>query len=115
MSATAVEPKPSVWRPNRLWYGLIAWIAHRIYFGSKGGVEGVGQKQVPKNGATILAPIHLSNLDPPAVASVCPRQLRFMGKHELFKGFFGWAICLLICWRSCRICSGDRALRLLRR
>src|ERR1019366_8096288 len=63
-----------------------------IYFGSKGGVEGVGQKQVPKNGATILAPIHLSNLDPPAVASVCPRQLRFMGKHELFKGFFGWAI-----------------------
>jgi len=48
--------------------------------------------QVPKDGATIIAPVHLSNLDPPAVASVCPRQLRFMAKHELFKGFFGWAI-----------------------
>ena len=92
VSATAIEPKPSVWRPNRLWYGLIAWIAHRVYFSSKGGVEGLGKEHVPVEGATIIAPVHFSNLDPPAVASVCPRQLRFMAKRELFKGLFGWAI-----------------------
>jgi 1-acyl-sn-glycerol-3-phosphate acyltransferase len=92
VSATGIEPKPHVWRPHRLWYGLIAWIAHRLYFGSKGGVEGLGKENVPKDGPTIIAPVHFSNLDPPAVASVCPRQLRFMAKQELFKGFFGWAI-----------------------
>ena len=92
MSTPAVQPATRVWKPNRAWYGLIAWIAHRLYFGSKGGVEGVGLENVPTDGATIIAPIHLSNLDPPAVASVCPRHLRFMAKQELFKGFFGWAI-----------------------
>ncbi|MHB8637027.1 MAG: lysophospholipid acyltransferase family protein [Fimbriimonadaceae bacterium] len=92
MNGTQSEPKASTWRPNRLWYGLVAWIAHRVYFASKGGVEGSGLENVPVMGATIIAPVHFSNLDPPAVASVCPRQLRFMAKQELFKGFFGWAI-----------------------
>ena len=63
-----------------------------MYFASKGGVEGIGKENVPKHGAIIIAPVHFSNLDPPAVASVCPRQLRFMAKQELFKGFFGWGI-----------------------
>jgi 1-acyl-sn-glycerol-3-phosphate acyltransferase len=63
-----------------------------VYFGLKGGIEAIGKENVPKTGAIIIAPVHFSNLDPPAVASVCPRQLRFMAKQELFKGFFGWGI-----------------------
>lgn len=63
-----------------------------MYFRSKGGVHGVGTENIPLDGALIIAPIHLSNLDPPAVASVSPRQLRFMAKQELFKGIFGWGI-----------------------
>jgi len=84
--------KTRVWRPNRFWYGFIDWIAHWLYFGLKGGIEAIGKANVPKRGPVIIAPVHFSNLDPPAVASVCPRQLRFMAKSELFKGFFGWGI-----------------------
>lgn len=92
MSSLSIAQKPRVWRPKRWWYGLIAWGAHRLFFGTKGGIEGIGKANVPKSGGVIIAPVHFSNLDPPAVASVCPRQLRFMAKQELFKGLFGWGI-----------------------
>lgn len=57
-----------------------------------GGVRGIHKERVPKMGPLIVAPIHVSHFDPPAVACGCPRVLRFMAKEELFKGFLGWLI-----------------------
>jgi 1-acyl-sn-glycerol-3-phosphate acyltransferase len=87
-----LTPKPKVWKPIWLWYALIAGIARRVFFASKGGLSIVGKLNVPARGAAIIAPIHLSTLDPPAVASASRRHLRFMAKSELFKGIFGWGI-----------------------
>lgn len=47
--------------------------------------EVIGLENIPKEGAVILCGNHISAYDPIAVASVCKRQLRFMGKQELFK------------------------------
>jgi len=47
-------------------------------------IEAHGREHVPKNGAFILCGNHISAYDPIAVATVAKRQLRFMGKQELF-------------------------------
>ena len=43
-----------------------------------------GADNVPSSGALIVACNHVSYLDPPALGSACPRQLRYMAKAELF-------------------------------
>lgn len=73
----------------RLWYFLILNLA-RAAFWLLGGLRSKGSP--PMQGAIIVAPVHLSHLDPPAVACGCNRMLRFMAKQELFKGPFGWLI-----------------------
>lgn len=54
-------------------------------------VEGV--EHLPKTGAFILAPNHISNIDPPLVhgwaAPAVGQRLRFLAKEVLFKGFAG--------------------------
>lgn len=58
-----------------------------------GGLEVRGKENVPSTGPLIVASIHLSHLDPPLIGSVCPRQVRFMAKEELFKNpVFAWLI-----------------------
>lgn len=44
-----------------------------------------GQENVPATGPVIIAPNHLSNLDPPLIGTVLPRRAYFMGKEELFE------------------------------
>jgi 1-acyl-sn-glycerol-3-phosphate acyltransferase len=44
---------------------------------------------VPRTGPFILAPVHRSNIDTPAVAAVTRRRLRYMGKDSLWK--FRWS------------------------
>jgi len=44
-----------------------------------------GKESVPKKGPFILAANHLSNLDPPLLATVSPRKVGFLAKEELFK------------------------------
>jgi len=39
---------------------------------------------MPKTGGVLVAPVHISHLDPPAVAIGSRRRLRFMAKDELF-------------------------------
>jgi 1-acyl-sn-glycerol-3-phosphate acyltransferase len=73
------------------WYAFILTLAKLLY-GSLGGVRRVGEAHVPRSGAVLIAPVHFSTFDPPAVAIACPRQLRFMAKQELFKGIFGRGI-----------------------
>ncbi|AIE84287.1 lysophospholipid acyltransferase family protein [Fimbriimonas ginsengisoli] len=72
------------------WYAFARWATKTFFYGSKGGLRSVGQENVPLTGPLIVAPNHVSNLDPPAVAcGTKRRQLRFMAKEELFKGFLG--------------------------
>lgn len=44
-----------------------------------------GKENIPKTNEYIIAPNHLSTLDPPMVASVFPRPVAFMAKKELFE------------------------------
>lgn len=82
---------------NDGWYRFVNWLVRTVFFGAiKGGLESIDRPNVPKEGAVIIAPIHLSHLDPPATACAMPhRRLRFMAKEELFKGIFGKIIASL--------------------
>lgn len=72
-----------------LWYHTILNLA-RVAFFFLGGLKCVGRKNVPRKGSVIVAPYHVSHLDPPAVACGTNRPLRFMAKEELFDHkFFG--------------------------
>jgi 1-acyl-sn-glycerol-3-phosphate acyltransferase len=44
-----------------------------------------GAKNVPRHGALIVACNHVSYLDPPLMASFCPRRVSYMAKRELFE------------------------------
>ena len=48
-------------------------------------LEVYGKENIPKNNRYILAPNHLSTLDPPIIAGVFPRPVAFMAKKELFR------------------------------
>lgn len=66
------------------WYKFAAFFVRRIYLGIFGGYELRGVENVPLSGPLLVAPIHLSHIDPPLVGSLSPRQLQFMAKKELF-------------------------------
>jgi 1-acyl-sn-glycerol-3-phosphate acyltransferase len=52
-----------------------------------------GRRNVPMHGPVIIAPNHISYLDPPIVGSAFDRQIFFMAKVELFEvPFLGWLI-----------------------
>lgn len=52
-----------------------------------------GRENMPKDGAVILAANHMSNWDPPFVATFLSRPVSYMAKAELFKNpIFGSAI-----------------------
>lgn len=73
---------------SKAWYFFILSLAKGVFL-LLGGLKGIHKERVPKTGPLIVAPIHVSHFDPPAVACGCPRMLRFMAKEELFKGLFG--------------------------
>jgi 1-acyl-sn-glycerol-3-phosphate acyltransferase len=55
-----------------------------VYFGTHGGIRSVDEQNMPLSGGVLVAPLHISHLDPPAVACGMKRRLRFMAKDELF-------------------------------
>jgi 1-acyl-sn-glycerol-3-phosphate acyltransferase len=56
-------------------------------------VEGYGTEHIPAEGAVLIVANHSSVLDPPIVGGMCPRQLTFLAKAELFRiPGFGWLI-----------------------
>jgi len=74
---------------GNLWYRFIRVLAGVIFQGF-GGFDAVGQENVPITGPLLVAPTHLSFLDPPLVACSMPmRSIGFMAKEELFVGLFG--------------------------
>lgn len=83
---------PSGPRPiNPAWYMCVLRTVRNGFFRLiTGGIRSYGEENLPKTGPVIVAPNHVSNLDPPAVAcGTNRRRFRFMAKEELFKGLFG--------------------------
>jgi 1-acyl-sn-glycerol-3-phosphate acyltransferase len=54
-------------------------------------LEVEGKENIPKGNEYIVAPNHLSTLDPPMIASILPRPVAYMAKKELFENPF-------LCW-----------------
>jgi 1-acyl-sn-glycerol-3-phosphate acyltransferase len=65
-----------------------------VVFRFTGGLKGIDVQNVPATGGAIIAPIHLSHLDPPALAATMRhRRLLAMAKEELWDNkIFGWLI-----------------------
>ncbi len=80
-------------RERDLFYKFVRFKVRWLFFGPLGGLSVVHRGRVPESGPVILAPNHVSFLDPPAVACSSRRHLRFMAQHDLFKSpIFGWLI-----------------------
>ncbi|UCG29819.1 MAG: 1-acyl-sn-glycerol-3-phosphate acyltransferase [candidate division WOR-3 bacterium] len=71
---------------------FLAWIFIYPLFKALTGVQIEGR--VPKKGPVILAPNHVSFLDPPLVGVTAFREIHFLAKPGLFTGskFFAWLI-----------------------
>ncbi len=66
------------------WYAFVRWLVRAAYFNTHGGFRTVNQENMPEKGGILVAPVHISHLDPPAIACGSKRRLRFMAKEELF-------------------------------
>ncbi len=67
------------------WYAFIRWLVKTAYFNTHGGIRAIDEHYVPISGPVLLAPLHVSHLDPPAVACALRRRLSIMAKEELFR------------------------------
>ena len=77
------------WR--HLFQFIITHIGYMIRLKLVYRLEVHGLENVPKDNAYIVAPNHLSTLDPPMIAGIMPRPVAFMAKKELFKNpFMRW-------------------------
>lgn len=65
----------------------------RFVFGIIFRTKVIGAKNIPKEGAFILAANHVSNWDPPFLGTFINRTVNYMGKEELFKNPIMAAIC----------------------
>ena len=77
------------WR--RIFQFIITHICYMVRLKLVYRLEVHGLENVPKDKAYIVAPNHLSTLDPPMIAGIMPRPVAFMAKKELFKNpFMRW-------------------------
>jgi 1-acyl-sn-glycerol-3-phosphate acyltransferase len=65
----------------------ICWLIARIYFRIFCRLEIIGEENIPKTGAVIIAANHLSAADPPIVSISVKREVYFLAKKELFNNF----------------------------
>jgi 1-acyl-sn-glycerol-3-phosphate acyltransferase len=73
-----------------LFYPILFTI-FRLFARILGRVQTSGEANVPKTGAVIYCPNHLSDADPPTVFVCLPRRAWFIGKSELFAvPVIGW-------------------------
>ncbi len=82
--------RPSLGWPHGMLYGfacsLCRWIARALF-----ALHVEGGEHVPQSGAVILAPNHVSCLDPVVVGISLRRRVHFMAKKELFRNpLVGW-------------------------
>lgn len=71
------------WR--RIFQWIVTHFGYQAYLKVVYKLEVQGKSNIPKNNAYIVAPNHLSLLDPPMVAAVLNKPVAFMAKKELFK------------------------------
>ena len=64
-------------------YRLVRGLIRRVLFPWL-RVKSVNAEILDRPGATILAPVHRSNLDSVLLASLCDRRIRALGKESLF-------------------------------
>lgn len=67
-----------------MFYKLLR-IFFRLWFKVLFGARIIGKENVPLEGAVIVAANHLSNWDPPFLATFLDRQVFYMAKEELFE------------------------------
>lgn len=73
-------------------YWFMRWLFTQ-FFRFWGGWEVTGHEHVPEEGAVLIAPNHISYLDPPLMGCALQRPGWFMAKAELFKiPGFRWLI-----------------------
>ena len=75
----------------RLWYSLLwcpCWVISQLWF----RYRYAGRSQVPMSGPVLLVSNHQSHLDPVLVGIACPRQLKYLARHDLFFWPFSWWI-----------------------
>lgn len=77
------------WRS--LFLFIVSHIFYMIRFKLVYRLEVHGKENIPKSNTYIVAPNHLSTLDPPLIAGIMPRSVAFMAKKELFENPF-------LCW-----------------
>jgi 1-acyl-sn-glycerol-3-phosphate acyltransferase len=66
-------------------YRLATGVYRHVVFPLRGGIRSRGTERVPVEGGLIVAPVHISQLDPPAFAATLKkRRLRAMAKEELW-------------------------------
>lgn len=71
----------------------IGWHLSRLVLAVFGRCRYIDADNVPKTGPVIIAPNHVSYLDPPTAGSGYGRVTHFMAKQELFKiPVLGWLI-----------------------
>ena len=77
---------------SRIFYKIIRGLVVAISVGYT-RARIIGEHNIPKTGAFLLAPIHRSNIDTPLAAAVTSRRMRFMGKDSIWKiKPIGWII-----------------------
>ena len=75
----------------RLWYGTLwcpCWAISQVWF----RYRYFGRTNVPTSGPVLLVANHQSHLDPVLVGLACPRQLKYLARHDLFFWPFSWWI-----------------------
>jgi len=73
-------------------YGILQFTL-KIYFKIFFRARILGRENVPQQGPVIVAANHMSNWDPPLLATFLQRPVSYMAKQELFEvPIFGWAI-----------------------
>lgn len=71
-------------KPNRQWFFPVCNTAFRGTLGMFADMEIKNRQRLQADGPIIYVCNHLSNLDPPIVASVLPRRALFLAKREIF-------------------------------
>lgn len=68
-----------------LWYRFARGVVRWVFFAPFGGVRASGVENIPREGPVLLAPNHVSFVDPPAVGLATPYFVAYMAKEELFR------------------------------
>ncbi len=65
----------------------------RLFYKLYGRCKVIGHENIPRTGPVIIAPNHVSYLDPPLVGSMMRRECAFMARHDLWNHrAIGWLI-----------------------